>query len=732
MIVTPRLPPRYRVADGRAERDRRYTRSAPCIYNQRRNRVAARWTLSAGHTPTAPWAAGFDPPESTGMVVQREACPPEDGMRSVAARDIVEHAPDAVLIVDGRGSILLVNAQAEAMFGYSREELRGRLIEILVPEPLRALHAGHRARYMAEPHIRPMGVGLNLSGRRKDGGVFPVEVSLSPIRSGERLFIICSIRDATERRRIREELELLAAKLGEQARLLDLAHDAILVRDMGRIITFWNDGAASLYGWPKDEALGRRVDELLKSEYPRRIEEIEAEVLRTGRWEGTLVQSRRDGTRRVIASRWDLRCDDHGRPEVILEINSDVTEHKRAEELLHDRVRQHAAVAELGQQALSGLDLGALMDVAASLVARGLKADFSNILELLPDGTTLLLRAGTGWTEGLVGQATLAADVRLPASYALLAQGPVIVEDIPSDVRFGGASILHDHRVISGASTIIPGRGGTYGALGVFTSRRRRFNQDDLYFLQAVASVLALAIDRKRREQEQRERDLLRADQLAIVGQMAAGVGHELRNPLTSIKGLVQVNLREARSRGLPAEDLGVIEQEIRRMERTLQTFIDFARPPRCECRRLSLLPVIEQTLALIRGRAEKQGVAARFVQPATSVLVDGDGDQIQQLLLNLALNALDAMPQGGILELGIRLSDGGRVEIEISDSGPGIAPTLLPYVFDPFVSGKERGLGLGLAISRRIAEDHGGGLEASNRPEGGARFVLRLPASPG
>jgi PAS domain S-box-containing protein len=665
------------------------------------------------------------------MVVQWDVQPSEDGVRSVAARDIVEHAPDAVLLVDGRGSIVLVNAQAEAMFGYSREELQGQLIEVLVPEHLRERHIWHRTRYAAEHHVRPMGVGLDLSGRRKDGSLFPVEISLSPIQSADRPLIICAVRDATERRKVREELQRQADTLGEQGRLLDLAHDAILVRDLGRIVTFWNDGATSLYGWPRDEALGRRVDELLKAEYPRRIEEIEAEVLGTGRWEGTLVHSRRDGTRLMIASRWDLRRDDHGRPVAILEINSDVTDHKRSEESLQARVRQQAAVAELGRQALSDLDLGHLMDEAASLVARSLEADFSNILELLPDRTSLLLRAGTGWTEGLVGQATLTGDVRLPASYALLAQEPVIVEDLPSDARFGGASILHEHRVISGVSTVIPGRSGTYGALGVFTSRRRRFNQDDLYFLQSVASVLALAIDRKRREQEQRERDLLRADQLAMVGQMAAGVAHELRNPLTSIKGLVQVNLREAKSRGLPAEDLRVIEQEIRRMERTLQTFLDFARAPRCECRRLSLLPLIEQTLALIRGRTEKQDVALRFVQPATCMFVDGDSDQIQQLLVNLALNALDAMPQGGILELEIRLPHGGQVEIEISDSGPGIAPSLLPYVFDPFVSGKEKGLGLGLAISRRIAEDHGGSLEASTRLEGGARFVLRLPAFP-
>jgi signal transduction histidine kinase len=409
-----------------------------------------------------------------------------------------------------------------------------------------------------------------------------------------------------------------------------------------------------------------------------------------------------------------------------------IAERRRAEDVLESRVRQQAAIAELGQRALADIGLSTLLDEATSIVARCLAVEYGSVFELLPDDSTLLLKAGTGWADGLVGHATFRVADGSPAGLALFLREPVIIVDLHTETRFASASLLHDHGVTSGISTVIQGHPRTYGTVGAYTSRARRFDQDDVYFLKAAASLLAMAIDRKRREQEQRERDLLRADQLAIVGQMAAGVAHELRNPLTSIKGLVQVNLREAKSRGLPAEDLRVIEQEIRRMERTLQTFLDFARPPQAERSRLGLPPLIERTLALIRGRAEKQGVALRFVQPATSVFVDGDSDQIQQLLLNLALNALDVMPQGGILELGIRLSDRGQVEIEISDSGPGIAPSLLPYVFDPFVSGKEKGLGLGLAVSRRIAEDHGGSLEASNRPEGGARFVLRLPASPG
>jgi PAS domain S-box-containing protein len=243
-----------------------------------------------------------------------------------------------------------------------------------------------------------------------------------------------------------------------------------------------------------------------------------------------------------------------------------------------------------------------------------------------------------------------------------------------------------------------------------------------------VTSVIRDITERRKLEQLQRDREMLRTEQLVAIGQVAAGVAHELRNPLTSIKGLVQVNRREAQARGLPVEDLEVIEHEIRRMERTLQTFLDFARPPKPERRQVDLAQVVKRVFSLVGGRAGKQQVALQFHDAARPIVLELDEDQIQQLTLNLTLNALDAMPRGGRLEASISTRARDEVELRVVDTGPGIAPQLLPRVFEPFVSSKETGLGLGLAVSRRIAEDHGGSLEAANRPEGGACFVLRLP----
>ncbi len=231
-------------------------------------------------------------------------------------------------------------------------------------------------------------------------------------------------------------------------------------------------------------------------------------------------------------------------------------------------------------------------------------------------------------------------------------------------------------------------------------------------------------------DRRQREREVLRADQLAMVGQIAAGVAHELRNPLTSVKLLVQTNLREATRLGFPSEDLEIIEQEIRRMERTLQRFLDFARPPKPERRPVGLDALVDQTFALVEGRARRQGVSLRFSRPSVPVVAEADEDQVRQLLVNLVLNALDAMPDGGEIAVGLEDCGDGYAELTVLDSGPGIPDGLFPTLFDPFVSTKETGIGLGLAVSHRIASGHGGCLSAVNRPEGGASFLLRLPSS--
>jgi signal transduction histidine kinase len=251
----------------------------------------------------------------------------------------------------------------------------------------------------------------------------------------------------------------------------------------------------------------------------------------------------------------------------------------------------------------------------------------------------------------------------------------------------------------------------------------------DLDSLIARLSEMVKQVQRVVEEGRQREREVIRADQLSMVGQMAAGVAHELRNPLTSIKMLVQTAQKQGAA-GLVPEDMAIIEHEIRRLERSLQRFLDFARPPRPERRRSNLGDVANRTLALVEGRARKQKVQLRFDRPHEPLLADVDEDQIQQLLLNLLLNSLDVMPDGGAVTVKLTALPERKVQLSVCDTGPGIPAELMPRLFDPFMSTKETGIGLGLAVSHRIAERHGGSLSAHNRPEGGACFELHLTAA--
>jgi signal transduction histidine kinase len=164
-------------------------------------------------------------------------------------------------------------------------------------------------------------------------------------------------------------------------------------------------------------------------------------------------------------------------------------------------------------------------------------------------------------------------------------------------------------------------------------------------------------------------------------------------------------------------------------MEQSLKTFLDFTRPARAQRRPVDMTALVRKMLGLLRGRAEKQRVEMVLDAPDDAITLTADDEQIQQVLVNLALNALDAMPRGGTLTVTVRADGAGGAEIRIQDTGSGISEDMMPRLFQPFASGKETGLGLGLVISKRILENHGGTIWAANRKEGGAEFVVRLPA---
>lgn len=229
---------------------------------------------------------------------------------------------------------------------------------------------------------------------------------------------------------------------------------------------------------------------------------------------------------------------------------------------------------------------------------------------------------------------------------------------------------------------------------------------------------------------QQQQQEMLRAQQLAAVGQLAASVAHEVRNPLTAIKLLVEAALRTNKPRPFTEENLKVVHGEILRLEQIVQNFLSFARPPALQRERCDIRDLVQRAVNLINTRVRQQNVTLLVQSPPTPAYGEVDVNQFCTVLVNLLLNALDAMPTGGQLILTLQL-EAGQLLFRVEDTGAGLSSKVADRLFTPFTSTKETGSGLGLSICRRIIEEHGGRITGTNRAEGGACFTFRLPAHP-
>ena len=228
---------------------------------------------------------------------------------------------------------------------------------------------------------------------------------------------------------------------------------------------------------------------------------------------------------------------------------------------------------------------------------------------------------------------------------------------------------------------------------------------------------------------KQTERDALRAEQLAWAGQMAAGIAHEVRNPLMAIKLLIQALAEGRTGDRLRPRDIQVLEEEIIRLEQIVDSFLDFARPPRLDRKPVEVGPLVEHVVGRIRGRAALQSVAIDCALPRKPIVAELDNHQLQQVLYNLLFNALEAQPAGGRIGVIVQSEETGRnVIIRVEDDGPGLSAQVRDHVFEPFVSTKEAGMGLGLSICRRIVESHGGAIDAESAEGCGTAFIVRIP----
>jgi PAS domain S-box-containing protein len=357
-------------------------------------------------------------------------------------RSLLESAPDGVVIAGQNGRIVIVNRQIETLFGYERGDLIGQSVEVLIPERFRESHVAHRAAYQAAPRPRPMGMGLELFGRRKDGSEFPVEVSLSPVRTQDGPLVSVAIRDST----VRREVEMAMRR---QAALLDLVPAAVLVRDMMSAILYWNPAAERMYGWTEAEVRGQVSHTLLKTRWPESQAAGDDELATTGTWEGELRHTRRDGTELVVASRQAVQRDQDGRPAAILEINTDITDRKLADEQLR-RLAEDLAHSnrELEQFAyIASHDLQEPLRMVAGYTqllrrryAGKLDHDADEFIDFAVDGATRMQALINGLlTYARVGARALELQV-LDAGQVV----DQVVADLGAAIQDSAATVTHD------------------------------------------------------------------------------------------------------------------------------------------------------------------------------------------------------------------------------------------------------------------------------------------------
>lgn len=252
----------------------------------------------------------------------------------------------------------------------------------------------------------------------------------------------------------------------------------------------------------------------------------------------------------------------------------------------------------------------------------------------------------------------------------------------------------------------------------------------EIFFYFAIAVLVGLLVEREyasRRREQEAQLGLERTQKLSMAGQLAAGVAHEIKNPLASIQGAADILVDESARPADRAEFGALLQREIRRIDGTVKEFLDFARPRDTRLEIMNLSEALHVPLRQLEAEARDGQVRLEAkIDPDLRIL--GDREKIHQLALNLLLNAIQASGRGGAVRLSLGANGADRVSMEIHDDGPGVAVEHRDRVFEPFFTTRSSGTGLGLSIAREITERHGGTITLSCPPGQGTSFVVTLP----
>ncbi len=410
---------------------------------------------------------------------------------------IVSASSDFMAFVDTQYRYQAINTAYLTAFGKTKEEIIGHRVEDLVGKELFDTRIKPHLDYCLTGKSNHYQLWMEFPGR----GPRYLDVRFDPFHDAHGVVagVAVNARDITEYKRAEEALR------ESEERFRNLIEGSIqgIVIDCDRKPVFVNQSFVNILGYDSsEEILAMQSLDPCVASYERARLKRYTEARLKGKNAPTQYEYdavRKDGS--IVSLQNVVRLIRWKGEPAIQSTVVDITERRCAEEAMQEHARQQATVAELGQWALIGTNLTTLMDMAVEVVAETLGVEYCKVLELLPDGNTLLLRSGVGWKDGVVGQATVSTGTESQAGYTLVSTAPVIVDDLRTETRFTGPQLLLDHGVVSGLSVIIHGHDRLFGVLGAHSTQRRSFAKNDIDFLQAVAHVLAEASERRRAEE---------------------------------------------------------------------------------------------------------------------------------------------------------------------------------------------------------------------------------------
>ncbi len=282
------------------------------------------------------------------------------------------------------------------------------------------------------------------------------------------------------------------------AAIVESSNDAIISENLDGIIVSWNSAAERIYGFSTDEVIGKHITEVIPTARDGEMLEL---MLRVRRGEQVpsfeVRRTSKEGIVRDVNVKVSPVRDESGEIIGVSAIVRDISDRVSIERELQNRIRQQAAVAQLGQHAIAQTNLTDLLNHATELVRRTLDIEFATVLELIPGSQEMLLRAGVGWKPGVIGMASVSALPISQSGYTLQSHEPVIISDLRTESRFTQVDLMREHGIISGMSVIIQTPERAFGVLSGHTSQQRTFSIDDVHFLEAIANILATAIARQ-------------------------------------------------------------------------------------------------------------------------------------------------------------------------------------------------------------------------------------------